>query len=187
MYVCVKTHTSINICCWLSLCLTLWKWQLTGRGQWLWIVAEPASRSVTCWTGMDFCVNDCSPPVSFRLCVCVSLRTRACHTLPSSGYPLQPVQEANKLHFNMKNINFPLDGKLIMLHGLRSWPCQGCDCWEERWQWLINAWSSGEGSGLPTRWRCAIFSHRSMSVSWLSVWLAIKKWNIKKEIGLFFL
>lgn len=37
---------------------------------------------------------------------------------PHLGYPLQPVQKTNKPHFNLRNINFPLDGKLIMAQEL---------------------------------------------------------------------
>lgn len=43
-------------------------------------------------------------------CVCASARC----TLASLGYPLEPVQETNKLHFNGRNINFPQDGELII-------------------------------------------------------------------------
>lgn len=42
--------------------------------------------------------------------MCASARC----TLASLGYPLEPVQETNKLHFNGRNINFPQDGKLII-------------------------------------------------------------------------
>ena len=71
------------------------------------------------------CLSDCRPPgertyvfvfafVCCCSCVCVCVCLCVCCTLASLGYPLQPVQETNKLHFNMRNINFPLDGKLIM-------------------------------------------------------------------------
>lgn len=71
-------------------------------------------------------LSDCGPPgewtcvcvfihvllfVCVHVCVCVGV----CAMLAGlMGYPLQLVQETNKRHFNLRNINFPLDGKLIM-------------------------------------------------------------------------
>lgn len=58
------------------------------------------------------------------MCVFSFVRYTACmcmrYTLASLGDPLQPVQETNKLHFSLRNINFPLDGKLIMAVEARS-------------------------------------------------------------------
>ncbi len=89
--------------------------------------AQPAGPVCHVGNGDRFvchCLSDCRPPGEWTyvfvfcalpfacVCVCVCVCVRC--TLASLGYPLQPVQETNKLHFNMRNINFPLDGKLIM-------------------------------------------------------------------------
>lgn len=85
--------------------------------------AQTAGRSVMWGMGIDLCVTVCLTvglPGSGRMCLClrlcaaVSVCVCVWCTLASLGYPLQPVQETNKLHFSMRNINFPLDGKLIM-------------------------------------------------------------------------
>lgn len=84
--------------------------------------AQPAS--VGCHVGnrdrfVCHCLSDCRPPGEWTRAfvfsfVCYYLRVCVGCTLVSLGYPLQPVQETNKPHFNLRNINFPLDGKLIM-------------------------------------------------------------------------
>ena len=84
--------------------------------------AQPAS--LVCHVGnrdrfVCHCLSDCRPPGEWTCMfvfsfVCYCSRVCVWCTLLSLGYPLQPVQETNKLHFNLRNINFPLDGKLIM-------------------------------------------------------------------------
>lgn len=91
--------------------------------------AQTAGRSVMWVMGIDLCVTVCLTVglpgsgrmclclrlcAAVRMCVCVCLFVWVWCTLASLGYPLQPVQETNKLHFNMRNINFPPDGKLII-------------------------------------------------------------------------
>lgn len=107
-----------------------------------WSGSCSASRSVMWGMGIDLCVTVCLTvglPGSGRMCLCFHLCAAVCMcvcvrcTLASLGYPLQPVQETNKLHFNMRNINFLLDGKLIMaVEPPTPKPVQGtqCHCWE---------------------------------------------------------
>lgn len=141
-------HTSKgcrNVPCAEFVVLHFWfKWRPSGRGHWWLLIRQLLSQPV-CHVGngdrfVCHCLSDCRPPrewtyvfvfsfVCRRLHVCVCVRC----TLASLGYPLQPVQETNKLHFNMRNINFLLDGKLIMaVEPPTPKPVQGtqCHCWE---------------------------------------------------------
>lgn len=108
------------------------------------------------------CLSDCRPPGDWTyvfvfsfVCCCLHVRVCVCVrcTLASLGYPLQPVQETNKLHFNMRNINFPLDGKLIMavqpprltlskVHSVTAWKLS-----QPQWQQLINASTNRDDRG----------------------------------------
>lgn len=45
------------------------------------------------------------------MCMCVHLYALHAGLM---GYPLQPVHETKEFHFNVRNINFPLNGKLTI-------------------------------------------------------------------------
>lgn len=122
MYVCVLTtkHTFTRgciMCSLLNLCLAL---EVHVMAKWTRSLMSIDQPGVSC-PEREICVSlsvwlQASRGVG--VCLCVSICATVCMcapcTLASLSYPLHPVQETNKLHFNLRNINFPLDGKLIM-------------------------------------------------------------------------
>lgn len=90
-----------------------------------WSGSYSASRPAlfTRGMGIDLCVTVCltvgllgSGGVCVYFCLCACVCQCVCARWPHKHtglYPLQPVQETNKLHFNFRNINFLFDGKLI--------------------------------------------------------------------------
>lgn len=100
--------------------------------------AQPAGMACRVGNGDRFVchsLSDCRPPGErayvcvficvFCLCACVCGAR-----LATLGYPLQAVQKTNKPHFNLRNINFPPDGKLIMAQELsrRTLFATQCHC-----------------------------------------------------------
>lgn len=84
------------------------------------------------------CLSFCRPPGERTYVFVFSFVCRCLHecvwcTPASLGYPLQPVQETNKLHFNMRNINFSPGWQANYGCGAPTPnPVQGapCHCWK---------------------------------------------------------